>query len=35
MPPDLLDHVSAVRLAHAALPRADLVGRPLAIRHRA
>ena len=33
MPADLLDHVRAVREAHAALPVSDLVGRPLAIRH--
>jgi len=34
MPADLLDHVRAVRQAHAALPVPELVGRPLAIRHR-
>lgn len=34
MAPDLMDRISAVRRAHAALPTPALVGRPLAIRHR-
>ncbi len=32
MPAEVLDHVRAVQQAHAGLPVAELVGRPLAIR---
>jgi carnitine 3-dehydrogenase len=32
MPPELLDHIRAVRAAHAVLPVPGLVGRPLRIR---
>ena len=33
MPQDLHDHVAAIGRAHSALPRPDVVGRPMGIRH--
>ncbi len=33
MPDDLYDRITAIRRAHAALPRPDVVGRPIGIRH--
>ena len=33
MPEDLYERVAAIRRAHQALPRPDVVGRPMGIRH--
>jgi acyl-CoA thioester hydrolase len=35
LPPQLLERLDAIAAAHAALPRPEIVGRPLGIRHRA
>jgi acyl-CoA thioester hydrolase len=33
LPDDLYEHVAAIHRAHAGLPRPDVVGRPMGIRH--
>jgi acyl-CoA thioester hydrolase len=34
MPDDLHDRIAAIHAAHASLPRPDVVGRPMGIKHR-